>query len=149
MTVAERVNADLANAMRAKEPNRLVALRMLKTALTNKNIEKGRDLEEQEALQVIGTLIKQRRDSIEQFEKGGRRDLAEKEAAEIAVLESYLPPPVSETELSGIIDAAVADTGASSPKDMGKVMKAVMASLAGRTADGRVVSELVKRRLAG
>jgi hypothetical protein len=147
MKLTERVNADLANAMRAKEANRLVALRMLKTALTNKNVEKGRDLDENEGLQVIGTLIKQRRDSIEQFEKGGRKDLAEKEAAEIAVLEGYLPPPASEAELSQIIDAAVAETGASSPKDMGKVMKAVMGSLSGRTADGRVVSEMVKRRL--
>jgi hypothetical protein len=147
MKLTERVNADLANAMRAKEANRLVALRMLKTALTNKNIEKGRDLDETEGLQVIGTLIKQRRDSIEQFEKGGRKDLAEKEAAEIAVLEGYLPPPASEAELSQIIDAAVTETGASSPKDMGKVMKAVMGSLSGRTADGRVVSEMVKRRL--
>jgi uncharacterized protein YqeY len=149
MTLAERVNSDLAGAMRAREPNRLVALRMLKTALTNKSVEKGRELEDQEALQVVGTLIKQRRDSIEQFEKGGRKDLAEKEAAEIAVLESYLPPPVGEAELAGIIDAAVTETGAASPRDMGRVMKAVMARLSGRTADGKVVSELVKRRLAG
>lgn len=149
MTLAERVNSDLAGAMRAREPNRLVALRMLKTALTNKSVEKGRELEDQEALQVVGTLIKQRRDSIEQFEKGGRKDLAEKEASEIAVLESYLPPPVGEAELAGIIDAAVTETGAASPRDMGRVMKAVMAKLSGRTADGKVVSELVKRRLAG
>ena len=147
MKLTERVNADLANAMRAKEANRLVALRMLKTAMTNKSIEKGRELDENEGLQVIGTLIKQRRDSIEQFEKGGRQDLADKEAAEIAVLEGYLPPPVSEAELAQAVDAAVAETGASSPKDMGKVMKAVMARLAGRAADGRVVSELVKKRL--
>lgn len=147
MTLTERVNADLASAMRAKEPNRLVALRMLKTALTNKSIEKGRDLDDHEGLQVIGTLIKQRRDSIEQFEKGGRKDLAAKEAAEIAVLEGYLPPPVSEAELADAVEAAVAETGASSPKDMGKVMKAVMAKLAGRAADGRTVSDMVKRRL--
>lgn len=148
MKLNDRVNADLANAMRAKDANRLVALRMLKTALTNKSVEKGRDLEEAEGLQVIGTLIKQRRDSIEQFEKGGRADLAAKEAAEIAVLEGYLPPPVSELELTEIIDAVVGETGAASAKDMGKVMKGVMARLAGRTADGRVVSELVKRRLS-
>jgi uncharacterized protein YqeY len=96
---------------------------------------------------VISTLIKQRRDSIEQFEKGGRRDLAEKEAAEIVVLESYLPPPVTEEELTRIVAEAVEETGASSPKDMGKVMKAVMSRLAGRVTDGRTVSELVKRRL--
>ncbi len=147
MTLTEQVNADLASAMRAKEPNRLVALRMLKTALTNKSIEKGRDLDDHEGLQVVGTLIKQRRDSIEQFEKGGRKDLAAKEAAEIAVLEGYLPPPVSEAELADAVEAAVAETGASSPKDMGTVMKAVMAKLAGRTADGRTVSDMVKRRL--
>ncbi|MBI2220662.1 MAG: GatB/YqeY domain-containing protein [Acidobacteria bacterium] len=147
MTLTEQVNADLASAMRAKEPSRLVALRMLKTALTNKSIEKGRDLDDHEGLQVIGTLIKQRRDSIEQFEKGGRKDLAAKEAAEIAVLEGYLPPPVSEAELADAVEAAVAETGASSPKDMGTVMKAVMAKLAGRTADGRTVSDMVKRRL--
>lgn len=148
MKLNDRVNADLANAMRAKDANRLVALRMLKTALTNKSVEKGRDLDDAEGLQVIGTLIKQRRDSIEQFEKGGRADLAAKEAAEITVLEGYLPPPVSEAELAQIIDAVVGDTGAASAKDMGKVMKGVMARLAGRTADGRVVSELVKRRLS-
>ncbi len=147
MTLTEQVNADLASAMRAKEPNRLVALRMLKTALTNKSIEKGRDLDDHEGLQVVGTLIKQRRDSIEQFEKGGRKDLAAKEAAEIAVLEGYLPPPVSEAELADAVEAAVAETGASAPKDMGTVMKAVMAKLAGRTADGRTVSDMVKRRL--
>lgn len=147
MTLTEQVNADLASAMRAKEPNRLVALRMLKTALTNKSIEKGRDLDDHEGLQVVGTLIKQRRDSIEQFEKGGRKDLAAKEAAEIAVLEGYLPPPVSEAELADAVEAAVAETGASSPKDLGTVMKAVMAKLDGRTADGRTVSDMVKRRL--
>ncbi len=147
MTLTEQVNADLASAMRAKEPNRLVALRMLKAALTNKSIEKGRDLDDHEGLQVVGTLIKQRRDSIEQFEKGGRKDLAAKEAAEIAVLEGYLPPPVSEAELADAVEAAVAETGASAPKDMGTVMKAVMAKLAGRTADGRTVSDMVKRRL--
>jgi uncharacterized protein YqeY len=147
MTLTERVTADLADAMRAKDANRLVALRMLKTALTNKSIEKGRELDGAEGLQVISTLIKQRRDSIEQFEKGGRRDLAEKEAAEIVVLESYLPPPVTEEELTRIVAEAVEETGASSPKDMGKVMKAVMSRLAGRVTDGRTVSELVKRRL--
>jgi hypothetical protein len=147
MKLTERINTDLANAMRAKEANRLVALRMLKTALTNKSVEKGRELEEAEGLQVIGTLIKQRRDSIEQFEKGGRHDLAEKEAAEIVVLETYLPPPVTEEELTRAIDSALEETGAASPKDMGKVMKAVMNRLTGRVVDGHVVSDLVKRRL--
>lgn len=147
MKLLDQVNADIAAAMRAKETVRLAALRMLKTALTNKDVEKGRELDDNEGLQVVGTLIKQRRDSIEQFQKGGRQDLIDRETAEIAVLEGYLPPPVSEAELSQIVEQAVIETGAASPKDVGKVMKVVMGRLAGRTADGRVVSELVKRRL--
>ena len=147
MKLTERINADLANAMRARETLKLGALRMLKTAFTNKSVEKGHDLDDAEAVQVINTLIKQRRDSIEQFVKGSRQDLADKESAEIAILEAYLPPPVSEAELAEAIEAAVAETGAASPKDMGKVMKAVMGKIAGRTADGRAVSEMVKRRL--
>lgn len=147
MTFTERLNADLAAAMRAREPNRLVALRMLKTALTNKSVEKGRELDTAESLQVIATLIKQRRESIEQFEKGGRHDLAAKEAAEIAVLEAYLPPPVSEAELGALVDEAIADSGATSARDMGKVMKLVMNRVAGRTVDGRAVSDLVRRKL--
>lgn len=147
MTFTERLNADLAAAMRAREPNRLVALRMLKTALTNKSVEKGRELDLAESLQVIATLIKQRRESIEQFEKGGRHDLAAKEAAEIAVLEAYLPPPISEAELGALVDEAIADSGATSARDMGKVMKLVMNRVAGRTVDGRVVSDLVRRKL--
>lgn len=147
MTFTERLNADLAAAMRAREPNRLVALRMLKTALTNKSVEKGRELDIAESLQVIATLIKQRRESIEQFEKGGRHDLAAKEAAEIAVLEAYLPPPISEAELGALVDEAIADSGATSARDMGKVMKLVMNRVAGRTVDGRVVSDLVRRKL--
>ena len=147
MKLVDQINADIANAMRAKEVVRLSALRMLKTALTNKSVEKGRELDESEGLQVIGTLIKQRRDSIEQFQKGGRRDLVDRETAEIGVLEAYLPPPVSEAELAQAIDEAVKETGASSAKDMGKVMKAVMGRLAGRTVDGRVVSDLVRKRL--
>lgn len=148
MTLVDQVNADIAAAMRAKEPVRLSALRMLKTALTNKGVEKGHDPDDHEAVQVVNTLIKQRRDSIEQFTKGGRQDLVDRETAEIAVLERYLPPPVSEAELSEIVEAAVAETGASSPKDMGRVMKVVMSRLSGRTADGRVVSEMVKKRLS-
>lgn len=147
MTFTERLNADLAAAMRAREPNRLVALRMLKTALTNKSVEKGRELDIAESLQVIATLIKQRRESIEQFEKGGRHDLAAKEAAEIAVLEAYLPPPISEAELGALVDEAIADSGATSARDMGKVMKLVMNRVAGRAVDGRMVSDLVRRKL--
>jgi uncharacterized protein YqeY len=143
----ERVNADLTAAMRAKDQARLAPLRMLKTALTNKGVEKGRDLEDAEAMQVVSTLIKQRRDSIEQFQKGGRQDLVEKETAEISILEHYLPPPVPEADLAAAIDAVVSETGAAGPKDVGKVMKGVMARLAGRTVDGRMVNELVRKRL--
>ena len=147
MKLADQINADIANAMRAKETVRLSALRLLKTALTNKSVEKGRELDDPEGLQVIGTLIKQRRDSIEQFQKGGRQDLVDREAAEIKVLEGYLPPPATEAELAQIVDAVVAETGATSAKDMGKVMKGVMSRLTGRTAEGRVVSDMVKKRL--
>ena len=148
MTLLDQVSADIASAMRAKETVRLSALRMLKTALTNKSVEKGRDLDDNEGLQVVGTLIKQRRDSIEQFQKGGRQDLVDRETAEITVLEGYLPPPVSESELAAIVEQAVTESGATSAKDMGKVMKIVMGRVAGRTVDGRVVSELVKKRLS-
>src|SRR5512138_632464 len=109
MMLLDQVSADIASAMRAKETVRLSALRMLKTALTNKSVEKGRDLDDNEGLQVVGTLIKQRRDSIEQFQKGGRQDLVDRETAEITVLEGYLPPPVSESELAAIVEQAVTE----------------------------------------
>src|SRR5512141_1001752 len=118
MKLLDQVNADIANAMRAKETVRLSALRMLKTALTNKGVEKARELDENEGLQVIGTRIKQRRDSIEQFQKGWRQDLVGREAAESVWLQGYLPPPESEVELSEMVEQAVSETGASSPKDM-------------------------------
>ena len=127
---------------------RLTALRMLKSALMNKSIEKGRALEASEELQVVSTLVKQRRDSIEQFTAGGRIDLADKEQAEIVVLETYLPAAVSGEELERVVAAAVAETGASGPKDMGKVMKAVMSALSGKTVDGKKVSELVRAKLS-
>ncbi|MEW6321236.1 MAG: GatB/YqeY domain-containing protein [Acidobacteriota bacterium] len=147
MGLEEQVTADIAAAMKAKDTARLVALRMLKTALMNRSIEKGRALEAGEEAQVVSSLVKQRRDSIEQFTAGGRAELAAKEAAEIAILETYLPPAVSAEELDAIVTAAIAETGAAGPKDMGKVMKAVMAALAGKTADGKQVSTLVKARL--
>ena len=126
---------------------RLVALRMLKAALMNREVERGRALDENEARQVVSALVKQRRDSIEQFTKGGRKDLADKETAEIAILESYLPPAVDAAELEKAVDAAIASTGATSAKGHGKVMKAVMADLAGKTVDGKAVNELVRRKL--
>ena len=147
MPIAEDVNRAITDAMRAKDPQRLVALRMLKAALMNREIERGRALDESESRQVVSALVKQRRDSIEQFTKGGRTDLADKEAAEIAILETYLPPALDSAELDGAVDAAIATTGASSQKDIGKVMKAVMAELAGKTVDGKMVNEIVRRKL--
>jgi uncharacterized protein YqeY len=113
----------------------------------NKEVEKGRALEGPEEQQVIASLIKQRRDSIEQFQKGGRQDLADTEAGEISTLEVYLPPPLDPAEIDSAVAAAIAETGASSAKDFGKVMKAVMPKLAGRAADGKAISELVRQKL--
>jgi len=143
----DQVNADISAAMKAKDAARLSALRMLKAAIMNKGVEKGRDLDDAEVLQVVSTLVKQRRDSIEQFSNAGRADLVDKETAEIAVLEHYLPPAASGEEIDAAVLEAIAETGASSPKDMGKVMKAVMPRLAGKNADGRAVSEAVRRKL--
>jgi uncharacterized protein YqeY len=147
MLLRDQVNADIASAMKAKDAARLSALRMLKAAIMNKGIEKGHDLDDPEVLQVVSSLVKQRRDSIEQFSKAGRTDLVEKESAEIVVLERYQPPAASAEEIDAAVAAAIAETGAASPKDMGKVMKAVMPRLAGKTAEGRAVSEAVRRRL--
>jgi uncharacterized protein YqeY len=149
MALIDRISADIAAAMKAKDQGTLAPLRMAKAALMNREVEKGRALDEAESQQVIASLIKQRRDSIEQFTQGGRQDLATREAAEIAALEPYLPPPLDAADLEQAITAAVAETGASSPKDMGRVMKAVMSRLAGRTVDGKIVSDLVRRKLGG
>ena len=147
MALVEDVNRAIADAMKAKDAPRLVALRMLKAAFMNREVERGRPLDENEARQVVSALVKQRRDSIEQFTKGGRKDLADKETAEIAVLEGYLPPAVDAGELEKAVDAAITSTGATSAKDMGRVMKAVMADLAGKTVDGKAVNEIVRRKL--
>lgn len=147
MTFVEQVNKDIADAMRAKDQDKLGPLRMLKTALTLRRVERGKDLDDREAQQVVSTLVKQRKDSVEQFTNAGRQDLAAKEQAEIVILETYLPPPVAREELERAVDEAVRATGASSPKDIGAVMKAVMAGLAGRNADGKLVNELVRSRL--
>ena len=133
--------------MRAKDQARLGALRLAKAALMNREVAKGSGLDEAEAQQVIVSLIKQRRDSIEQFRKGGRDDLADKEAAEIVTLEGYLPPPVDPADIEKAVDEAISETGASSAKDLGRVMKAAMPKLAGRAVDGRVVNDLVRRKL--
>lgn len=147
MTLTEKVNADISAAMKAKDAARLSALRMVKAAIMNKEVEKGRGLEDAEVLQVLGSLVKQRRDSIDQFAKAGRTDLVDKETAEIAVLETYLPPAATAEEIDAAVAAAIAETGAASPKDMGKVMKAVMPKLAGKNADGKTINEAVRRKL--
>ena len=147
MTLSEQITRDIPEAMKAREPTRLSALRMLKAALMNGAVSKGRELEEAEAQQVLASLIKQRRDSIEQFGNAGRTDLVEKETAEIAVLERYAPPAASAAELEAAVDAAITEMGATTPKDMGRVMKAVMSALAGKSVDGKTVNELVKKKL--
>jgi uncharacterized protein YqeY len=148
MSLEQSLGADIVTAMKAKDQTKLTALRMLKTALTNKSIEKGRALEGAEELQVVSMLVKQRRDSIEQFTKGGRVDLADKEQAEIAILNAYLPASASDDEIAAAVTSAIAETGATGAKDMGKVMKATMAALAGKTVDGKKVSDAVKAKLA-
>ena len=147
MLLRDKVNGDIATAMKAKDAARLSALRMMKAAITNKGVEKGHDLDDAEVLQVLASLVKQRRDSIEQFSKAGRTDLVNKETAEIAVLEEYLPPAASADEIDAAVTAAIAETAAVSAKDIGKVMKAVMPKLAGKHADGKTVNEAVRRKL--
>lgn len=147
MSLNDTIAADIATAMKAKDAGRLSALRMLKAAVMNKGVEKGRDLEDAEVLQVVSSLVKQRRDSIDQFAKAGRTDLVDKETAEIAVLEAYLPPAASPEEIDAAVAEAMAETGAATPKDMGKVMKAVMPKLTGKNVDGRAVNEAVRRKL--
>jgi len=143
----DQVGADIAAAMKARDASRLSALRMLKAAVMNKSVEKGRDLDDAEVQQVVTSLVKQRRDSIEQFTNAGRTDLVEKETAELTVLQAYLPAAATPEEINAAVAEAIAETGASSPKDMGKVMKAVMPKLAGKNADGKAVNEAVRRTL--
>ncbi len=138
----------MVDAMRNKQELRLSTLRMMKAALQNKRIEKRADLEEKEELQVFSTMIKQRKDSIEQFEKGGRPELARKEAEEITIIEAYLPKAVGEEEIAATVRAVIAEMGSPTMKDMGSVMKAVMAKFGGARVDGKVVSEAVKKQLA-
>ena len=147
MSLFADVSAAITDAMRKQDAARLGPLRMLKAAFMNKSAEKNRDLDEAEERQVVNTLVKQRRDSIEQFAKGGRQDLVDKETAEISVLEAYLPPAVDPAVLDKAVTDAIAETGATSAKDMGRVMKAAMARLAGQTVDGKAVNELVRRKL--
>jgi len=148
LPLLDEVTSAIADAMRKQDALRLGALRMLKAALMNREVERGRTLDDNEAQQVVTSLVKQRKDSIEQFTKGGRQDLAEKEAAEIRVLEAYLPPAADPGAVERAIVEAIAETGATSVKDMGRVMKAAMAKLAGQSVDGKTVNELVKQKLA-
>lgn len=147
MKLRDKISADLMAAMKAKEADRLSVIRMMKAAVRNKEIDSRQELDDAQAIQVFLGMVKQRKDSIEQFGKGGRLDLVEKETAEIKVIEEYLPSPVTEEEIASAVDAIIAETGVSSVKDMGKVMKACMARFAGRPVDGGKVSELVKSRL--
>lgn len=148
MSLLARINDDIATAMRAREAARLGTLRLIKSALVNREVERGRALDEAEELQVLQQMVKQRRDAIDQFRSGGREDLAAKDEAEIALLSAYLPPAADAAAIEAAVDAAITETGASSVKDMGRVMKAAQARLAGLTADGRTVSETVKRKLS-
>ena len=148
MTLQETIQSHMAEAMRSKDSLRLSVLRMMKTAVKNKEVEKMKVLDEAEVLAVLNSLVKQRRDSVEQFRSGGREELAQKEEAEIKVLEQYLPAAATDDDIRNAIEAAVKETGAASIKDMGKVMKATLALLAGKSADGSRVSQLVKEKLA-
>jgi uncharacterized protein YqeY len=148
-TLLDQVTQRIGEAMKQKDQAALAPLRMLKSAIMNREVEKGRALDDAESLQVVNAQVKQRRDSVEQFRAGGRPELADREQAEIVFLEKFLPPSADPATIAAAIDAAVTETGAAGPKDMGKVMKAVQAKLAGQTVDGRALSEAVKRRLAG
>jgi uncharacterized protein len=146
MELRERIDTDIKYALKSGAKDKVSTLRMLNAALKNKQIDKRRPLSEEEVVETIRSLIKQRKDSIEQFAKGGRQDLVDKETAEVAVLEVYLPQPLSREELEALVREAVASTGAQGAKDMGKVMKALIPMVGGR-ADGKMISELVKNSL--
>ena len=147
MTIVEQVEKDLVAALRAQEALKLSVLRMMKAALMNKRSERGKEVDDTEALAVLRTLAKQRHESVEAFRKGGREDLAAKEEAEIKIVEAYLPAAASDEDIDAAVAAALAETGASSAKDVGKAMKAAMAKLAGKNADGKRVSEKVRAKL--
>ena len=148
MSLKDRVISDLTAAMKAREAAQTATLRMVKAALVNREIEKGGELDDGEMVKLLRSLVKQRRDAIEQFEKGGRQDLVDKERAEIEVIERYLPQAASREEIEQAVSAAIVETGASSMREMGAVMKAAMTRLAGKNADGRAVSDTVKAKLS-
>ena len=153
MTLREQIISDMTASMKAQDAPRTSTLRMVKAAMVNRQIENGGELDDEEMAKLLRSLVKQRRDSVEQYEKGGRQDLADKETAEITVIEAYLPQAASREEASReeietAVATAIAESGATSMKDMGKVMKSVQAALAGKNADGRTVSEIVKAKLS-
>jgi uncharacterized protein YqeY len=147
MSLVDKIISDLTAAMKSQDAARTSTLRMVKAAMMNRKIEKGGELDDDEMQKLLRSLVKQRRDSVEQYENAGRQELADKEKAEIEVIESYLPQAASQEVIEQAVVAAIAETGASSIKDMGKVMKAAQAALAGKNADGRVISEIVKAKL--
>jgi uncharacterized protein len=147
MSLSKQIVSDLTAAMKAQDAARTSTLRMVKAAMMNRQIEKGSELDDDDMQRLMRSLVKQRRDSIEQYEKAGRQELVDKEKAEIDVIETYLPQAASQEEIEQAVAAAIAETGANSIKDMGKVMKAAQAALAGKNADGRTVSEVVKAKL--
>src|SRR5579863_2678064 len=149
MALVDRIQKDLVDAMRAKDELRLSVLRMVKSAFKNKEIEKIRPLEEAESLQILQTLVKQRRESVEMFTKGGRNDLADKETREIAIIEGYLPAAAGAEDMDRAIAAAITETSATSAKQMGAVVKAARAHLEGKTVDGKALSDRVRARLGG
>ena len=151
MGISEQVQKDMVEAMRSRDELRLSTLRMVKSAIKNKEIDKRGPLDEKEAQQVLATLIKQRKDSIEQFTKGGRQELADKEAAEIKLIEAYLPKAMGEEEIAAVVKATIAEMGSPTMKDMGAVMKNSMAKLqaTGARVEGKTVSDTVKKQLGG
>ena len=149
MTLGEKIVSDLTASMKAQDSARTSTLRMVKAAMMNRQIEKGGELDDDEVSKLLRSLVKQRRDSIEQYEKAGRQELAAKEADEIEVIEAYLPQAATREEIEAAVNDAIASTAATSMKDMGKVMKAAQTVLSGKNADGRLISEIVKAKLGG
>lgn len=149
MSLKDKITADMTAAMKAKDASRTSTLRMVKAAIMHREKEGGGDLTDDDVLKLLRSQLKQRRDSVEQYQKAGRQELVAKETAEIGIIEAYLPQAASEAEIEQAVTEAISETGAASMKDMGAVMKAVMPKLAGKNADGRAVSEMVKEKLAG
>jgi len=148
MSLSETIQKDIVTAMKAKDEMKLSVLRMAKAAIQLKEVEKMRKLDEQESIQLLQTLVKQRKESIDQFGKGGRQDLVEKEQKELTLLEAYLPAGASQTEMEAAVTKAIAETGANSIKQMGAVVKAAKNALEGKTVDGKALSDLVRERLS-